>query len=47
MRAGWYEAMGLEVKENLVKCQKDGADRCEITVENVVYPQMAITNGSF
>lgn len=38
MRAGWYEAMGLEVKENLVKCLKDGADRCEITVENVVYP---------
>jgi len=39
MRAGWYQAMGLEVKENLVKCLKDGADRCEITVENVVYPQ--------
>jgi hypothetical protein len=38
MRAGWYEAMGLEVKENLVKCLKDGADRCEIMVENVVYP---------
>jgi hypothetical protein len=39
MRAGWYQAMGLEVKENLVKCLKDGADRCEITVENIVYPQ--------
>jgi hypothetical protein len=38
MRQGWYQAMGLEVKENLVKCLKDGADRCEITVENVVYP---------
>ena len=38
MRAGWYQAMGLEVKENLVKCLKDGADRCEIAVENVVYP---------
>jgi hypothetical protein len=39
MRAGWYAAMGLEVKENLIKCLKDGADRCEITVENVAYPQ--------
>jgi hypothetical protein len=38
MRAGWYQAMGLEVKENLVKCLKDGADRCEIIVENIVYP---------
>jgi hypothetical protein len=38
MRAGWYQAMGLEVKENLVKCLKDGADRCEIMVEDVVYP---------
>jgi hypothetical protein len=38
MRAGWYQAMGLEVKENLVKCLKDGADRCEIMVENMVYP---------
>ena len=38
LRAGWYQAMGLEVKENLVKCMKDGADRCEITVENVIYP---------
>ncbi len=39
MRAGWYEAMGVKVKENLVKCLKDGADRCEIMVETVVYPQ--------
>jgi hypothetical protein len=46
MRAGWYQAMGLEVKENLVKCLKDGADRCEVTVENVVYPQLAMTKGS-
>jgi hypothetical protein len=38
MRTGWYQAMGLEVKENLIKCLKDGADRCEITVEGVVYP---------
>jgi len=39
MRAGWYQAMGLEVKENLVKCLKDGADQCEIVVENLVYPR--------
>ena len=39
MRAGWYQAMGLEVKENLVKCLKDGAEQCEIMVEKVVYPQ--------
>ena len=39
MRAGWYQAMGLEVKENLVKCLKDGADQCEIMCENVVCPQ--------
>jgi hypothetical protein len=38
MRAGWYQAMRLEVKENLLKCLKDGADRCEIMVENMVYP---------
>jgi hypothetical protein len=35
LRAGWYEAMGLEVKEDLVKCLKDGADQCEIMVESV------------
>jgi hypothetical protein len=35
MRAGWYEAMGLEVKEDLVKCLKDGADQCEIVAEFV------------
>jgi len=40
MRSGWYEAMGVEVKENLLKCLKDGADRCEIMVENIVYPQI-------
>ena len=28
-----------EVKENLVRCLKDGADHCEVMVENVVYPQ--------
>jgi hypothetical protein len=38
MRAGWYEAMGVEVKENMVTCLKDGADRCEIITEEVVYP---------
>ena len=38
MRAGWYEAMGLEVKENMLTCLKDGADQCEIIAEDVVYP---------
>lgn len=37
MRAGWYEAMGLEVKENCTKCLKDGADQCEIVIENICY----------
>ena len=35
MRAGWYEAMGVEVKEDLVRCLKDGADRCEIIAETI------------
>lgn len=38
LRAGWYQAMGLDVKEKLVKCLKDGADQCEIMVEGVVFP---------
>jgi hypothetical protein len=38
MRAGWYEAMGLEIKENLITCLKDGSDRCEIMVEDIIYP---------
>jgi hypothetical protein len=39
MRGGWYQAMGLIVEENLLKCLKDGADQCEIMFENVVFPQ--------
>ena len=31
MRAGWYQAMGLEVKENLVKCLKGEDAQYEIT----------------
>ena len=38
MRAGWYQAMGLDLKENLVKCLKDGADQCEIVLEDVAFP---------
>ena len=38
LRAGWYEAMGLNVKEKPVKCLKDGADQCEIVVENLAFP---------
>lgn len=33
LRQGWYDAMGLPVKEHLVKCMKDGADQCEIELE--------------
>ncbi len=29
-RAGWYEAIGLNVEEKLVKCLLKGDDRCEI-----------------
>jgi hypothetical protein len=35
LRAGWYQAMGLDVKEKLIKCLKDGADQCEIMVEGL------------
>jgi hypothetical protein len=38
LRAGWYQAMGLDVKEKLVKCLKDGADQCEIMVESFAFP---------
>jgi hypothetical protein len=31
MRAGWYQAMGLEVKENLLKCLKGEDAQYEIT----------------
>lgn len=33
LRAGWYEAMGVDVKESLLKCMKNGDDHCEIGVE--------------
>jgi hypothetical protein len=38
MRAGWYKAMGIDVKERAVKCMLDGDDRCEILIEGLVYP---------
>jgi hypothetical protein len=38
LRQGWYQAMGLQVKEKLAKCLKDGADCCEILLEDVVFP---------
>jgi hypothetical protein len=38
LRRGWYEAMGLDVKEKLVKCLKNGADQCEIIVESLAFP---------
>lgn len=38
-RAGWYQAMGVEVKEKLLKCLKDGDDRCEILIEDVAFPK--------
>lgn len=34
MRAGWYQAMGLDVKERLLKCLKNGDECCEIAVED-------------
>jgi hypothetical protein len=37
MRQGWYQAMGLEVKETLVKCLKDGDSQCEIVVEGLAF----------
>jgi hypothetical protein len=38
LRAGWYQAMGLDIKEKLVKCLKDGADQCEIMLEGLAFP---------
>jgi hypothetical protein len=43
LRQGWYQAMGLQVKENLVKCLKNGADQCEIEVEAVAFPPKDIS----
>ena len=37
MRQGWYQAMGLEVKETLLKCLKDGDSQCEVTVESLAF----------
>ncbi len=41
LRQGWYQAMGLEVEEKLVKCLKDGDEQCEIIIDKVVFPETA------
>ena len=33
LRAGWYEAMGVDVEEVLIRCLKDGDSQCEIHLE--------------
>jgi len=37
LRAGWYEAMGIDVKEKLVKCLKDGDSQCEIMLDHLTF----------
>ena len=32
MRSGWYEALAMEVEEELVKCLKEGDKACEIVI---------------
>jgi hypothetical protein len=32
MRSGWYEALGMEVEEELLKCLKWGDNACEIVI---------------
>ena len=39
LRAGWYEAMHVEVKEKLLRSLKDGDDRCEIIIEDIIFHQ--------
>ncbi len=34
LRAGWYEAMGVDVEEVLIRCLKDGDSQCEIHLES-------------
>lgn len=38
LREGWYQAMGVSVRERLLKCLKHGDDRCEIFIESMVFP---------
>jgi hypothetical protein len=33
LRAGWYSAMGVKVRETLQKCMLEGDERCEILLE--------------
>ena len=37
LRAGWYQALNVEVKEKLLKCLKDGDDCCEIQIEDIEF----------
>lgn len=37
LRAGWYQAMDVKVEEKLLKCLKNGDDRCEILIDKIVY----------
>ena len=32
MRSGWYEALGMEVEEELAKCLRNGDKACEIVI---------------
>ncbi len=38
LRQGWYQAMGVQVTEKVLKCLKDGDSRCEILIEKIVFP---------
>jgi len=45
LRQGWwYQAMGVQVTEKLLKCLKDGDDRCEILLEKFIFPSEGIQN---
>ncbi len=37
LRAGWYQALNVEVKEKLLKCLKEGDDCCEIQIEDIEF----------
>jgi hypothetical protein len=37
MREGWYRALGIDVRERLLMSMLEGADHCEILVEDPIY----------
>jgi hypothetical protein len=39
MRRGWYKAMGVDVTERLLTSMLEGAERCEILVERMRFPE--------